>query len=252
MKIAVRLDDITADMDWPKFLKFKALLDKYNIKPLLGIVPENKDDVLKGSDEGAPEDYYSYIKSLEEDGWTLSMHGYNHVYTTKRAGLFPLNNFSEFAGVDYAKQLEMITKGKEMLNNHGIETDVFMAPGHSYDKNTIKALLSAGFNTLTDGFAKGPVIYRGIKMIPISFKMSQTFKKSADGKKGYSTIVVHTGMLKDKDFESYEAIFRRKELEFIAYSDLLKVQAENRNILGHAKEYLMAKFKYVVRTLISR
>lgn len=252
MKIAVRLDDITADMDWPKFLRFKALLDKYNIKPLIGIVPENKDENITGSREGAPEDYYEYIRGLAAEGWSLSMHGYNHVYTTKKAGLFPLNNFSEFAGVDYAKQLEMITKGKEMLNNHGIETDVFMAPGHSYDKNTIKALLSAGFNTLTDGFAKGPVIYRGIKMIPISFKMSQTFKKSADGKKGYSTIVVHTGMLKDKDFESYEAIFKRKELEFIAYSDLLRAQATGRSIFGHIKEYWMAKFKYLVRTLMSR
>ena len=29
MKIAVRLDDITPDMDWERFYVFKALLDKY-------------------------------------------------------------------------------------------------------------------------------------------------------------------------------------------------------------------------------
>ena len=40
MKIAVRMDDITPDMDWEKFEAFKTILDKYNIKPLLGIVPD--------------------------------------------------------------------------------------------------------------------------------------------------------------------------------------------------------------------
>ena len=35
MKIAVRLDDITSDMDWKKFLAFKELLDNHQIKPLI-------------------------------------------------------------------------------------------------------------------------------------------------------------------------------------------------------------------------
>ncbi len=252
MKIAVRLDDITPDMDWPKFLRFKALLDKYKIKPLIGIVPENKDDVLKGSDEGAPEDYYSYIKGLEADGWTLSMHGYQHVYSTKKGGLFPLNNFSEFAGVEYEKQLQMITDGKEILRSHGIETDIFMAPGHSYDRNTVKALLNSGFTTLTDGFAKTPVIYRGMRIVPISFKMSRTFKNAMAQKEGYSTIIIHTGMLKDEEFDKYDNIFNKENIDFVSYSELLKAPTKARGEMGHIKEYWMAKFKYIVRTLISR
>ena len=54
MKIAVRLDDITPDMDWQRFYAFKALLDKYQVKPLIGIVPDNRDENLKGTGEGAP------------------------------------------------------------------------------------------------------------------------------------------------------------------------------------------------------
>ena len=46
MKIAVRLDDITPDMDWERFLKFKALLDRYQVKPLIGVVPQNRDPGL--------------------------------------------------------------------------------------------------------------------------------------------------------------------------------------------------------------
>ena len=47
MKVAVRLDDITPDMDWERFLKFKELLDRYQVKPLIGVVPENRDENLK-------------------------------------------------------------------------------------------------------------------------------------------------------------------------------------------------------------
>ena len=54
MKIAVRLDDITPDMDWQRFYAFKTLLDKYQVKPLIGIVPDNRDENLKGTGEGAP------------------------------------------------------------------------------------------------------------------------------------------------------------------------------------------------------
>ena len=39
MNITVRLDDITPDMDWERFYKFKALLDQYQVKPLIGVVP---------------------------------------------------------------------------------------------------------------------------------------------------------------------------------------------------------------------
>ena len=37
MNITVRLDDITPDMDWERFYKFKALLDQYQVKPLIGV-----------------------------------------------------------------------------------------------------------------------------------------------------------------------------------------------------------------------
>ena len=61
MKIAVRLDDITPDMDWEGFLCFKELLDRYQVKPLIGVVPQNKDENLQGSGKGRPEDFWVKI-----------------------------------------------------------------------------------------------------------------------------------------------------------------------------------------------
>ena len=46
MKIAIRLDDISYDMNWEKFLRFKRLLDNPGIKPLIGVIPDNGDPML--------------------------------------------------------------------------------------------------------------------------------------------------------------------------------------------------------------
>ena len=66
-KIAIRMDDITPDMDWERFLEFKKLLDEYGIKPLIGIVPDNRDENLHRAKEAG--DFWEYIKELQDNGW---------------------------------------------------------------------------------------------------------------------------------------------------------------------------------------
>ena len=46
MKIVIRMDDIAPNMDMGKFRRFKRLLDEYKIQPLIGVIPENKDEKL--------------------------------------------------------------------------------------------------------------------------------------------------------------------------------------------------------------
>lgn len=240
MKIAVRLDDITPDMDWESFLRFKELLDRYQVKPLIGVVPDNQDENLKGSDKGSPGDFWTYVRELQKQGWVVAMHGYQHIYITGKGGLFPLNNFSEFAGISYEKQRQMLEKGKAHLKEKGIETELFMAPAHSYDQNTLKALRDTGFRALTDGFGKCPYEYKGLTFYPISFRLSSTLKK----KDGYSTMVVHTGTTTEKELERYEEYFKREDAEWISYGEYLGVKTVKRKILGRCKEFLMAKGKH--------
>ena len=42
----VRLDDIAENINWELMDKCEELFQKYNIKPLLGVIPENKDKDL--------------------------------------------------------------------------------------------------------------------------------------------------------------------------------------------------------------
>ncbi len=240
MNISIRMDDITPDMDWAKFLRFKELCDLYQVKPLIGVVPENQDAML--SIDEARDDFWEYLLQLQKEGWVIAQHGCTHIYSTKKKGCFPLNAISEYAGKPYEEQLASLKKGKEILESHGIYTDIFMAPAHSYDKNTLKALVEAGFTKLTDGFGDRPYEWQGLTFYPISFKQSNSLKQES----GYTTFVVHANTMNDKDFERYEKLFAKYKDKLISYQEYLQTESQMRGIFGRGKEYLMAISKYVL------
>lgn len=240
MKIAVRMDDITPDMDWENFNFFLNLFEEVGIAPLLGIVPDNRDSNL--SRDNAREDFYEVMKTLEKKGFMLAMHGCYHTYTTKCGGIFPLNDFSEFAGLPYERQKELLSHGKEKLKAKGIETDIFMAPAHSYDKNTLKALKELGFTKITDGFGRHPYIYRGLKFYPISFMLSSSLKK----KSGATTMVIHANTVTQADKDGYRKIFSEHAKDMISYSEYMMVESVKRNPFGMIAENLAARLKHML------
>ena len=246
MKIAVRLDDITESMDWPKFLRFKGLLDYFGIKPLLGVIPDCRDLDITGSKEGAPEDFWEYVRNLQNEGYAIAMHGVNHVYVTKKGGIFGLNRFSEFAGLSYDEQYESLSYGVDIFNAHDLNTDMFMAPAHSYDMKTLNALKELGFTRITDGFGKMPYIYKDLTFYPISFWQGGALKHNGSG---YCTFTIHTNTLNEADFERYENMFRNYRDRFISYSDYLNVTPVNRSFAGALAERALAGIKSMLSTV---
>lgn len=239
MRITIRMDDITPDMDWEKFLRFKKLLDAHNIKPLIGVVSDNQDKKLQINKPR--EDFWAYVKGLQEEGWIIALHGYNHLYTTKKSGLFPIGNKSEFAGLPLAKQDAMIREGKRILRTNNIETDIFMAPSHSFDKNTLKALKKNGFTGITDGFGREPYERDGLVFYPISVSKGKSIK---DEKDGLVTFVYHVNTMTDGDFKSFEKLFDKAEV--VSYSTYRDYSPKAGNSFGWLCEYLMAKGKFLL------
>ena len=82
MKITIRMDDITPDMDWAKFLRFKELCDLYQVKPLIGVVPDNQDTMLHIEEPRA--DFWVYLHALQKEGWCIAQHGCTHIYSTRK------------------------------------------------------------------------------------------------------------------------------------------------------------------------
>lgn len=245
MKISIRLDDITPDMDWEKFRRFEKILDKYSIAPLLGIVPDNQDDNLMRNP--MMPDFDKQIKKWEVKGWVLAMHGWKHIYTTKKGGLFPLNNFSEFAGVSKNKQREMILDGIQKLQKQGVISNIFMAPAHSFDKNTLAVLKEAGFRYITDGFGNCPYEWKGLTFLPIAFQKNKDIEK----KSGYTTLVFHTNTMNEQDFLNFEKVLEKHKEDFISYKEYLEVPAVKQTLVGRIKEYTMATMKRLLVMIYS-
>jgi len=192
----IRLDDITPDMDMRKFHRVKAVLDKYGICPLIGVVPDNRDTNLHK--EGFRADFWDMIKVLQRDGWKVAQHGTYHRYETEKSGLLGINPFSEFAGLSYEVQLRKLQQGRKILEDNGVVTDIFMAPGHTYDNNTLKALADCGFKVVTDGLYKEPYYEKEILFIPCRLK---GFRKPC----GIDTVCLHANLMDEKDAEDLDA-----------------------------------------------
>ena len=66
LNILIRFDDICPTMDYSQFKKATDLLDKYNVHPLIGVIPECQDEELLI--EEYHSDFWNYIKELEKKG----------------------------------------------------------------------------------------------------------------------------------------------------------------------------------------
>ena len=96
----IRLDDIAPNMCWEQFTRLLRLFDEYAIKPLVGVIPDNRDQELLQFPKFAG-DFWAEVLSWEARGWEISQHGFQHVYATAECGLFGINGLSEFAGLPF-------------------------------------------------------------------------------------------------------------------------------------------------------
>ena len=74
-----RLDDIAPNMNWEMMNRVKNLFNKYNTKPILGVIPKNEDVHLKKYPL-CKFNFWDEIKNLKKQGWQIAMHGYEHSY----------------------------------------------------------------------------------------------------------------------------------------------------------------------------
>ena len=197
-----RMDDITPAMNWREFWRCLDLFRRYGVRPLLGIVPDNRDPNLC-VDRDEPS-FWSIIRQLITEGRVeISQHGFQHLYVSKKHGLlgrryaFPCD--SEFVGLPYEVQLDKIENGLRILNDEGIHTEVWMAPSHSFDRTTLRALRAAGFEALSDGIGLYPFRSEGITFVP------QQLWAPKDFAFGVWTICLHINNQGDHLFDRVEA-----------------------------------------------
>lgn len=235
-KYIFRLDDISCDMNFENFCKIRDLFFKYNIKPIIGIIPCNKDTKLKrqvGQEKLSQDYFWDMMRELQSRGWSISLHGYDHVYISDNSGIFKRNDRAEFAGLPYNIQEIKIREGKKILEGHGLRISSFMAPAHSLDWNTVKALLINGISCITDGKTAFPYHHKGMFFVP------QVWAWPRRKFLGIQTVCLHINLWDDTLFKRLED--RLQEVKnIISFEDVL------------ANEMKYDGFQYKTFNMISR
>jgi len=200
-KYLFRLDDACERMDIAKWERIELLFDKYNIKPIVGIIPHCEDAAMEKYEENPL--FWDKAKKWADKKWIIAMHGYNHVYSTTCGGINPVNKRSEFAGEPLEIQKEKIRKALEIFQNHGIDPIVFFAPSHTFDINTLKALeLESSIRIISDTIACNAYKRGGFVFLP------QQSGKTRRLPFKFVTFCLHPNTMGENDFRELEAFIR--------------------------------------------
>jgi len=214
--ILIRLDDIAENMNWDLMKKAELLFEKYGIKPVLGVIPNNKDAKLLSYPK--KNDFWNQVRNWRDKGWEITMHGSTHVYdkTCKNEDYFGYGGWSEFYGHSFETQMSKIKSGLKKFDDEKIKIRSFFAPNHTYDKNTFAALKNYGINEIIDGYGLMPYTENGIKFIP------QLFYKVFALPFGIQTTQIHLNYWKQKDFDNFEKFILNNLNKIITYDQALE------------------------------
>ncbi|MDB4984647.1 MAG: hypothetical protein JWM20_826 [Patescibacteria group bacterium] len=212
----IRLDDACHTMDLAKWEQLETVFKEFGIRPIVGVIPNNRDKDFFLRPALSDSQFWNRIKDWRQAGWDIAMHGYEHILIpTGARSLVNLNARTEFAGLPYGVQEEKIRKGWEIFRAQGIEPKIWIAPAHSFDNETLRALANmTSIRIVSDTFAFGTYGCNGFSFIP------QQLWKFVFFKRGTWTICLHPNSMNDKDFDRlYDALAKHHEL-FISVSDL--------------------------------
>ena len=201
LKFLIRLDDACPNMNEKNWIRMEQLLNKYNIKPIVGVIPNYEGDLF---DEFKPIDDFweKYPLKWQKNGWIIAQHGLHH----------NLNDIvrTEFRGKSYDEQKKILIDGNSILKSHGIIPKCFFAPAHTFDDNTVDACADLQyFDFISDGYAYFPYRYRNVLFFPSVFDTPHVISK-----KGIFTFVFHPNYTSDMSFERLENFIKSHRENF--------------------------------------
>jgi predicted deacetylase len=211
----LRFDDFCPTANWRIWDYVEELLLEFDVRPIVSVIPDNRDKALLHSRPG--ENFWDRVQSWQKHGWTLGLHGYQHCYLTRKAGLFGRSADSEFAGLPYEVQEIKLRNAVRIFHEHGVKPEVWVAPAHSFDANTVEVLLQMGVRVINDGYALYPYAdERGMVWIP------QQLGRFRNLPVGIWTICFHFNRWKDDDLKAFRAALQRFGPRIVSVADVLQ------------------------------
>lgn len=213
-KYLIRLDDACPTMDAARWQRMESILDKNGVRPMVGIIPANADP--KQMIDKEDDLFWEKALAWQNKGWAIALHGFDHCYISSDAGINPLWNRSEFAGISLEQQKQKISNGVAILKKHGLNPKYFFAPSHTFDGNTLQALRECSdIRIMSDTIATRP--YRKGEFVFIPQIGGHCVNMPLHG---VYTFCFHPNTMTDTDFDSLESFIRIHNSEFCGFDEL--------------------------------
>lgn len=233
-KYIMRLDDACEKRNIECWDRMENLLDRHEIKPLVGIIPHCEDPMM--NEYVIDKNFNRRVKTWIDKKWTIALHGYNHVYSTNSGGINPVNYRSEFAGESLLVQKEKIREGVSILNTMGIDPKVFFAPSHTFDENTIFALKEeSNIRIISDTIANDSYKKYGMTFVPQQSGSVRNLPLRT------VTFCYHPNTMREKDFLELEEFLNKNNTKFSMFP--LEEVTRKQNLI----DYLLEKVYFMRR-----
>ena len=224
-KYLIRLDDACHQMPINKWNKFEVFFIENGIKPIIGVIPDNKDKVL--GNEYDPN-FWGRVRNWKNLGWNIAIHGLHHILNPieETKTFFGFGGKSEFVGLEEEVQKNILKKSLEIFKNNGITPEIFMAPSHAFDNTTLKCLKKvSSIKLITDGFSFRPFIKDDFIFFP---QQLWSVKKMPFG---LFTICIHPTTMNNQEIETLLEKIKSISNDIISIDELNLKKIKEYNIV---------------------
>lgn len=210
----IRLDDCHSRMNVQKWDQILAILKKYNIRPLVGIIPFNEDPKLIYNKTAI--NIHSWLHAYRNE-IVFAIHGEKHLLTSSPKSLYKGLKVSEFCSLNYNQQFLKLKNAKNWFEEIGINVNWFIAPKHSFNKDTLRACGALGLN-ISDGIEFFPYKFKenGVVLVPQIFNVARNIPIP-----GIYTFCYHPDTMTNEDFSKLDEFLYHKTGNFIQWEDSL-------------------------------
>ncbi len=209
--VVFRFDDPSAISSTQTEKKVIHIFKKHNASLTFGVIPYR---CAGSTRDTSPQEVVALdleksniLSQAVQDGTIeIALHGYSHQMRDTEV-------WTEFSGLDYESQEDKLFKGKKLLETLiGVSINTFIPPYNTYDLNTLKALETLNFKTISAGIhaniSKGSLL----NFMPMTIRLHQiktAVKRARESSDSEPLIVI---MFHEYDFLKVEVKGIKKRL----------------------------------------
>lgn len=222
----IRMDDACHTMDRRKWQLVEDILDEHEIKPIVAVVPSNKDPFLMVDDYDT--NFWNKVRRWQAKGWSIAMHGYTHeMHFTDSPLLLPYYKRSEFAGLGYEEQAAKIRASWRIFREQNVKVNAWIAPAHCFDEITLRAIRNeTDIRIVSDGIALNVYYDNDFYWIP------QQIWKLENRVAGLWSVCLHPNMMNEDAIESFGLAIRRRFKERIISLVDVELKQQPKSLAG--------------------